>query len=259
MGNFDCITLAPPDVESLIYAIDGSIKVRHRSQFFRWTQGGLQRLIPHETLICAWGDIDGMCFRYEVFTSVVLDERFTAGLADPLDGLLSRFIDIWRRNGKRIAVHRAGQDGDGLDARLRAELDQNGIGRIVVHGACDGAAGSFFAFINGAETFGKHDAYLMELILPHLHLAVHRLEAEASQQPAREIVIDAIISGREAQVLQWVRAGKTNREIAQILEISPLTVKNHVQKILRKLNVSNRAQAVAKGIAARLIADRENV
>ena len=48
-------TEAPPDVESLIYAIDGSIKVRHRSQFFRWTQGGLQRLIPHETLICAKG------------------------------------------------------------------------------------------------------------------------------------------------------------------------------------------------------------
>jgi DNA-binding CsgD family transcriptional regulator len=59
-------------------------------------------------------------------------------------------------------------------------------------------------------------------------------------------------------VLNWVREGKTNQEIAQILDISPLTVKNHVQKILRKLKVTNRAQAVARGIAARLIGEHES-
>jgi DNA-binding CsgD family transcriptional regulator len=57
---------------------------------------------------------------------------------------------------------------------------------------------------------------------------------------------DPSLSERERQVLQWVRQGKTNHEIGQILSISPLTVKNHVQKILRKLNVSNRAQAAAR-------------
>lgn len=52
-------------------------------------------------------------------------------------------------------------------------------------------------------------------------------------------------------MLDWVREGKTNQEIGQILDISPLTVKNHIQKILRKLDVTNRAQAVARVTALR--------
>jgi DNA-binding NarL/FixJ family response regulator len=50
-----------------------------------------------------------------------------------------------------------------------------------------------------------------------------------------------------------VQEGKSNQDIGEILNISPLTVKNHVQKILRKLNVRNRAQAVSKATAMRLI------
>ena len=46
--------------------------------------------------------------------------------------------------------------------------------------------------------------------------------------------------------------GKTI-EIGMILEISPLTVKNHVQKTLRKLNVLNRTQAVGRALALRIV------
>jgi len=249
--------LGSQDLEHLALTIETSLQVNRRFQFFLWAQGGLQSLIPHETMICAWGDIDGLRFRYEVFTRAVLDDGFVAGLADPLDGLLPRLIENWRRNDRRITACMGGEEDGALPSRWRADLARQGIERIVVHGAREGAAGSFFVFLNGNESFGAHDAYLMELILPHLHLTVHRLDDEADNPPATEICIDAILSEREAQVLHWVREGKTNQEIAQILDISPLTVKNHVQKILRKLKVTNRAQAVAKGIAARLIPDRE--
>jgi len=47
--------------------------------------------------------------------------------------------------------------------------------------------------------------------------------------------------------------GKSNIEIGTILTISPLTVKNHVQKILRKLNVQNRTQAVGRALALRIL------
>lgn len=46
--------------------------------------------------------------------------------------------------------------------------------------------------------------------------------------------------------MNWIRNGKTNSEVGQILDISIFTVKNHLQRIFKKLNVSNRAQAVAK-------------
>ena len=51
----------------------------------------------------------------------------------------------------------------------------------------------------------------------------------------------------------WVREGKSNQEIGDQLGISVLTVKNHVQKILRKLGASNRAQAVARAMSMNLL------
>jgi DNA-binding NarL/FixJ family response regulator len=51
------------------------------------------------------------------------------------------------------------------------------------------------------------------------------------------------LSNREMEVLECVTHGKSNKEIAQDLDISHQTVKNHVTAILRKLGVEDRTQA----------------
>jgi DNA-binding NarL/FixJ family response regulator len=58
---------------------------------------------------------------------------------------------------------------------------------------------------------------------------------------------------READVLLWLSRGKTNREIGQILDISPRTVNKHLEQVFVKLGVENRASAAAR--AARVLAD----
>jgi DNA-binding CsgD family transcriptional regulator len=55
-----------------------------------------------------------------------------------------------------------------------------------------------------------------------------------------------VLSLREQEILNWIAEGKTNAEIAVILGISSFTVKNHAQRIFRKLDVSNRTEAVSK-------------
>lgn len=52
------------------------------------------------------------------------------------------------------------------------------------------------------------------------------------------------LSPREVEVLCWIYYGKGNKDIALILGISALTVKNHVQKLLRKLDIEDRTRAV---------------
>ena len=54
-----------------------------------------------------------------------------------------------------------------------------------------------------------------------------------------------LVTGREADVLVWIANGKTNREIGQILEMSPRTVNKHLEQIFRKLGVENRTSAAA--------------
>ena len=57
--------------------------------------------------------------------------------------------------------------------------------------------------------------------------------------------IAAPLTKRETQILTYVAEGNSNKEIARILAISEQTIKNHVSAILRKLNVNDRALAVA--------------
>ena len=56
---------------------------------------------------------------------------------------------------------------------------------------------------------------------------------------------DRALTSREKEVLNWICSGKTNPEIATILGISPRTVHKHVERILEKLGVENRAAAIA--------------
>jgi DNA-binding NarL/FixJ family response regulator len=54
------------------------------------------------------------------------------------------------------------------------------------------------------------------------------------------------LTSRERQVLDFIRQGHSNKEIAQKLNIAEPTVKNHVHHLLEKLEVTSRAQAAAR-------------
>ena len=52
------------------------------------------------------------------------------------------------------------------------------------------------------------------------------------------------ISARELRVLQELAAGRSNKEIAQVLEVSPNTVKTHVARLFEKLGAKRRTDAI---------------
>ncbi len=56
------------------------------------------------------------------------------------------------------------------------------------------------------------------------------------------------LTRREAQVLLWLGQGKSNRDIATILGLSPRTVNKHLEQIFAKLGVENRATAAALSV-----------
>ena len=64
--------------------------------------------------------------------------------------------------------------------------------------------------------------------------------APRAEQPS------ALLSEREREVLALMASGKTNKEIADLLFLSPHTVKEHTSALYRKLGVRNRAEAVQR-------------
>ncbi|HFE38004.1 MAG TPA: response regulator transcription factor [Gammaproteobacteria bacterium] len=60
------------------------------------------------------------------------------------------------------------------------------------------------------------------------------------------------ITKREAEVMLWVAQGKTNREIAEILSLSPRTINKHLEQIYTKIQADNRTAATSIAIQALL-------
>lgn len=65
--------------------------------------------------------------------------------------------------------------------------------------------------------------------------------------------VDIPLTQRESEVLKQLANGLTNKEIAQVLNISYETVKEHVQHILRKIGVTDRTQAAVWAVKNRLV------
>jgi transcriptional regulator EpsA len=241
-------------MERILYVIEESLKVCGRSQFYGLAQGALQGLLPHEILLCVCGDLPSFQFSYKSFSCTAENQKIIEKLTDPVDGLLISIIGTWLNSGRKPLFYAAGADGT-KDDPAATELRRLGCGYVLAHGARDISSneGSFFLFLQMPDAPKSQQGYVLDLVMPHLHMALYRMLLWERDAGTHQVAAESVLSARETEVLRWVGQGKTNQEIGWLLKISPLTVKNHVQKILRKLGVSNRAQAVSKAHAARLI------
>ena len=67
----------------------------------------------------------------------------------------------------------------------------------------------------------------------------------ATTEDSHSRVATASLTPRETEVLSWVAKGKTNRDIAEILGMSPRTVNKHLEHVFEKLGVETRSAAAA--------------
>ncbi|MDP4260908.1 MAG: response regulator transcription factor [Bacteroidota bacterium] len=65
------------------------------------------------------------------------------------------------------------------------------------------------------------------------------------KKPARDPVLDQLLSEREKQILQYTINGFDAKRIAEILDISALTVRKHISNIYEKLHVNSKAQIIS--------------
>jgi DNA-binding CsgD family transcriptional regulator len=96
-----------------------------------------------------------------------------------------------------------------------------------------------FVFNRAGSGFGSRELELAETLRPHL-ANLYRLSGNIPKAP------DVPLTAREREVLEWVAAGKTNRDIAAILGASARTVEKHLERIYEKLGVETRTAAAVR-------------
>jgi two-component system, NarL family, response regulator NreC len=62
-----------------------------------------------------------------------------------------------------------------------------------------------------------------------------------------------LLTAREKEVLQLLAEGKTNKEVAILLDVSPYTVESHRTKLMQKLNIHNTAEIVLYAVRKKLV------
>lgn len=114
------------------------------------------------------------------------------------------------------------------------------------------------------RTFSRESALNQELAMKLISRISEEPERDgkrSSEPTGRSLggpeALVGILSRRETEALRLIASGKTNRQIAQELMVSLSTVKTHVQRIIKKLGVSDRTQASVKAIEMGLLANPE--
>jgi len=146
---------------------------------------------------------------------------------------------------------RLGSGIDGLEATRR--IAALGLpSRVLMLSLHDMPAYVREALAAGAAGYVLKDASITELrgavsqVMAGQSVMPLNLINAALRQSEREVrPIDALntLTPREREVLAQIAEGLTNKEIARLLNVSPATVKAHVERIIAKLGVSDRTQA----------------
>jgi transcriptional regulator EpsA len=227
-----------------------SLNVRCREHFFGWVQGPVQTLLPHDILICGFQDQAGG-FRVERFSASRYFRTEHLEAAVHPQGLLAETLKHWQGDDRPVLlgkeyVRAPHKEGDG-DARLhRLELRN-----LATHGLrwVDGSLKCHVSFARVMCPFDERLSRTVQVLAPVVSMTLARVLASGGGVSRS----DNMLSPREIEILEGVRDGRTNPEIAVRLGISPLTVKNHIRHILKKLQVRTRGHAVARALSSGLL------
>ena len=239
--------------------VEPSLHVSTEEEFFKWTQTELQNIFPHGKLVCGVGRFGRHGVQIKHVMGCNFPDEYIQSLQRP-DGLISSPIILkWMKEQQPVLFEPHCEDIiKTASPEWRENFRRFELCNVAAHGLrdVDNHTASYFSFSCIPGRLNQRHAYLLELLVPHLHVALSRVVADPRFNKKRVTGQQVALTPRENEILQWMSGGKSNWEIAQVVGLSESTVKNHVHHILGKLHAATRAQAVAKAINLKLISSK---
>jgi len=166
-------------------------------------------------------------------------------------------LKFYKKHKPDVTILDVRMPGNGLACLARIKLENSGAPVLMFSGHENPT------YVAKAVAFGAQ-GYLLKSATSKEILAAVKTVASGEDIWTRELLrrvggsllatdIEVPISKRESEVLKQLAFGLTNKEIAQALGISCETVKDHVQRILRKLDVTDRTQAAVWAVRMNLV------
>ena len=225
--------------------IAASLCINSPEDFCTWTGSSLQHIFPHGMLICGVGKLQLQNAEIQHYLTCNFSHEYLQQLQQA-GGMGSSPVFLqWLKTRCPVLFELTNQH---TPTAWLENFKRYDLRNMVAHGVADlnGQTASYFSFSQIPGCLTPRHAYLLEMLIPHLHMALVRALKGANQANPPTRHKRPGLTDRENEILQWMCAGKTNWEIAQQLNISENTVKNHVKNVLCKLHVNTQAQAMLK-------------
>lgn len=237
----------------LMNIIVQSTAVHDSQALLNLLNGEVHDVLQHDVMVCGVGGVSPK----GSYAHKVLHHNYPPKYFEELataDGRVdSPLMQCWRRTQQPV-IFQSGRDDALFPADWVSIFNKYQLRNTAAHGLLDvqRTLASYFIFSRLPGEIGEREVFLLKMIIPHLHLALVRALTTVQEFSRLNAPHDAL-SERQKQILRWINEGKTNWEIAHILEMTEKNVKYHIEQIFAKLQVRNRTQAVAKALLLGLL------
>lgn len=246
------------DVNQIYALLEQSLSIQSHYQLLNWLQSDIQAFIPHDILISAWGDFSLGIFYLDI---VAIHPLLRTSNIDKekLRPQINAMLELWESSNMNpvalniedgfFDIHGALKTSESQDSSDRVR-DFNLMSSCLIHGIKDNRAHDDCLYLLlSSQSTTQSSKSTLPILLPFIDNALRRIQplpAEAVHVEANNDALNPALTSRECEIMELVKNGYTNIEIATELDISRFTVKNHLQRIFKKLDASNRSQATFK-------------
>jgi DNA-binding CsgD family transcriptional regulator len=257
------LSIAPDVGDAFLRAAEAAHQVGSPQQFFVWLRLHFYRFLPHDLALVRVDTGRNGGRQTHVLNCVPLPKGLETELSDAGARFWVALAEAWSQVGERaLSVDLRSAPFVALAPAM--QLCESGFDHALVH-ALRGLGGNgeevLVAFLRQGteEAPTETSRCALDLWMPYLRFALSRVyvgggsSLDARPRGRGDGHGSKPLTDRELQVLAAVREAKANAQIALMLGISPLTVKNHLRSIQKKLGARNRAHAVAEAMSMRLI------
>lgn len=242
------------DPTALMNIFERSTEVQDSDAFLTLINTEVQAVMRHESMVCGVGGMSPNGNYAHKAIQHNYPEQYFYDLVNTDGRVDSPLMQRWRSTQAPV-IFQSGRDDSEYPQEWISLFNKYDLRNTVAHGMRDvqRTFATYFIFSRIPGAVGEREIYLLKMLTPHLHLALVR-----SLGTIQEFIWIAgtphdALSERQKEILRWINEGKTNWEIAKILDMTEKNVKYHIEQIFSKLNVTSRNKAVAKAMLLGII------
>jgi DNA-binding CsgD family transcriptional regulator len=210
--------------------------------FKEWARTKIRPVFPHRALVCGYGRLYAAGVVPDYCVLVDFPVEYLHKMRNPMGIIDTPIMRRWQAT-REPQLLEADHPWDELPEEWLRSFRQFGFKNLAAHGLFDTGRciGTYYSFHTIPGRLGGAHAESLKRLVPVMHEALCRvfglLDAE-SRLGARL----AGLNEREREIVGWLRLGKTNAEIGNLVHLSENTIKHHVTRIFDKLGMDSRAQ-----------------